>query len=170
MQAAWPSGDAAWRAEDVEADVATMQQWCVAIREARARYQVAPRERLQARFQADDASADVLRRTAPLLANMAGLAETSIGPDEQRTKDSATVVLGDGKAFLLGVVDLDKEKAKLQKEQKSLEGRIGGLQKKLANEGFLAKAPAAVVDKERANLEALQAQLSGVQQSLGELD
>jgi len=170
VHAAWPAAEEAWRAADVEANVGTMQEWCVAIREARARYQVAPRELVEARFQADGATAEVLRATAGLLANMAGLGATTIGPDEQRTKDSATVVLGDSKVYLLGVVDLDKERQKLQKEQQTLQGRIGGVEKKLSNEGFLAKAPAAVVDKERANLEAMRAQLAGVQQSLTELD
>ena len=46
---------------------------------------------------------------------------------------------------------------------------VRSLEKKLANQGFLAKAPAAVVEKERASLAALQAQLAGVQQSLAEL-
>ena len=82
---------------------------------------------------------------------------------------SATVVLGDSKAFLLGVVDLDKEKQKLHKEQKTLEGKIAGLVRKLSNEGFLAKAPAAVVEKERAALDAFKVQLQGVQQSLSGL-
>jgi len=169
VHAAWPVAEPAWQDDDVEAQVAAMQEWCVAIREARARYQVPPRERLEARFQADGATGDVLRATEALLANMAGLAQTTVGPEQERTKDSATVVLGDSKAFLLGVVDLDKEQQKLQKEQKALEGKIGGLERKLSNEGFLAKAPAAVVEKERAALEAYRVQLQGVQQSLAEL-
>lgn len=169
VHAAWPTSQTSWRDDAVEANVATMQTWCVAIREARARYQVAPREQLEARFQADGATATVLQATKALLANMAGLASAAIGPDQERTKDSATVVLGESKAFLLGVVDLEKERQKLSKEQKALAGRIGGLEKKLANQGFLAKAPAAVVEKERASLAALQAQLAGVQQSLEEL-
>ena len=169
VHAAWPVADASWQDDDAEAQVAAMQEWCVAIREARARYQVPPRERLDARFQAGGATADVLRATEALLANMAGLATTTVGLEQARTKDSATVVLGDSKAFLLGVVDLEKEQQKLQKEQKTLEGKIGGLEKKLSNEGFLAKAPAAVVEKERAALDAFKLQLQGVQQSLSEL-
>ena len=169
VHAAWPDADPSWQDDAVEVQVAAMQQWCVAIREARARYQVPPREQLETRFQADGATADLLRATEALLANMAGLGKTEIGPGLERTKDSATVVHGDSKAFLLGVVDLDKEKQKLEKELKALTGRIGGLDKKLSNEGFLAKAPAAVVEKERAALEAYKVQLQGVQQSLAEL-
>ena len=169
VQAAWPTGDAAWRASEVEQQIAAMQQWCVAIRETRARYQVPPKDRLVARFQASGADAAVLQAAAPLLAHMSGLGEVQIAADAQRTKDSATVVLGASKAFLLGVVDLAKEQAKLQKEADKLCSQIGGIEKKLGNEGFVAKAPPAVIEKERQSLAALQAQLAGIEQSLREL-
>ena len=170
VHAAWPAGDANWRAPDIESNIAAMQQWCVAIREARARYQVAPRDRVEARFQADGDTADVLRATADLLANMAGLSHVAIGPDQQRTKDAATVVHGDGKAFLLGVVDLAKEQQKLDKQAQKLQSSIDGIERKLQNEGFVKKAPPAVVEKERAALADLKTQLESVRQSLAELD
>jgi valyl-tRNA synthetase len=169
VHAAWPRSDAALCADDVEQKVAVMQQWCVAIREARARYQVASRERVAARFQADGDTAAVLRATGPLLANMAGLGDVAIGPDQQRSADAATVVLGNAKVFLLGVVDMAKEKQKLEQQLAQLAGRIGGIEKKLGNEGFVKKAPPQVVESERENLAALKQQLAGVQQSLAEL-
>ncbi|MFN9758744.1 MAG: valine--tRNA ligase [Planctomycetota bacterium] len=169
VRAAWASAPAAWRSAAAEREIAAMQQWCVAIRETRARYQVAPKDRLVARFAADGELAATLRAVAPLLAHMAGLAEVTITADAQRTTDSATVVLGAGKCHLLGVVDLEKEKAKLLKEAEKLRGQIGGIERKLGNEGFVAKAPPEVIAKERATLAALQAQLAGVEQSLADL-
>jgi valyl-tRNA synthetase len=78
-------------------------------------------------------------------------------------------VLGAAKAYLLGVVDLAKEQAKLTKEAEKLRSQIGGIEKKLGNDGFVAKAPPAVIEKERQSLASLQAQLTGVEQSLREL-
>ena len=169
VHAQWPTGGAGWRAVTIEQHIASMQQWCVAIRETRARYGVAPKDRIAARFAADGDAAALLRATSTLLAHMSGLGDITIGNDPQRTKDSATVVLGASKAFLLGVVDLAKEQAKLLKEADKLRGQIAGIEKKLGNEGFVAKAPPAVIDKERQSLAALQAQLAGVEQSLREL-
>ena len=100
---------------------------------------------------------------------MAGLSETSIGADQQRTKDSATIVVGNAKVFLVGVVDLEKEKKKLEKEAGKLDGQIGGIERKLGNEGFLAKAPPAVIEKEREQLVAMKARLEAIKQSLSEL-
>jgi valyl-tRNA synthetase len=141
----------------------------VALREARARHQVPPRNRLAARFQAEGDAANVLHAVSPLLSHMAGLSEVAIGGAVQRTADSATVVQGNSKAFLLGVVDLAKEKAKLEQQVEKLCAQIGGIEKKLGNEGFTAKAPPQVIQKERQNLEGLRQQLAGVEQSLREL-
>jgi valyl-tRNA synthetase len=169
VHASWPSPPAAWRDAGAEQDLAAMQQWCAAIRETRARYQVPPKDRLAARFAAIGDDAARLERTRALLAHMSGLGDVTIAADAQRTADSATVVLGSGKAFLPGVVDLAKERAKLQKEAEKLRGQVAAVEKKLANEGFVAKAPPAVIDKERASLAALRAQLDGIEQSLREL-
>jgi valyl-tRNA synthetase len=169
VQARWPAAPSAWRDAAAEQQVAAMQQWCVAIRETRARYGTPPKERLSARIQASGASAATLGAVQGLLAAMAGLASVEIGAGVQRTPDSATVVVGDGKAFLLGVVDLQKEKAKLQQQADKLQGQIRGIQQKLGNEGFVAKAPPEVVAQQRQNLERLRQQLAGVQQSLQEL-
>jgi valyl-tRNA synthetase len=169
VHARWPVTNAAWLAPGVEQEVAAMQQWCVALRETRARYQVPPKDRLAARMQVDGEPARMLQATAPLLAHMAGLSEVEIDANVQRTVDSATVVLGAGKAFLLGVVDLEKEREKLAREGDKLRAQIANIEKKLGNEGFVAKAPPAVIERERNNLTSLQAQLAGVEQSLREL-
>jgi valyl-tRNA synthetase len=58
--------------------------------------------------------------------------------------DSATVYLP-----LSDLVDTEKERARLEAEQKELVGEIDRLDKKLSNEGFVAKAPEAVVNQQR---------------------
>ncbi|MEO6595162.1 MAG: valine--tRNA ligase [Planctomycetota bacterium] len=169
VHAEWPKGDARWSAPEIEQQVAAMQEWCVAIREARARYQVPPKDRIAMHIQAVGQDAALLTAVEPLLAHMAGLAEVVISASVERTADSALVVQGACKAFLLGVVDLAKEKQKLEQQAEKLRAQIAGIQKKLGNEGFVAKAPPDVVAKERGNLDGLQAHLAGVEQSLNEL-
>ena len=103
---------------------------------------------------------------------LAGLVEQEID-DLTISLSNVTELVSEASALpclLCGqVVDLEKEKAKLLKEQGKLEGQIGGLERKLSNEGFLAKAPAAVVEKERAQLSAMQARLEAITQSLNDL-
>ena len=78
--------------------------------------------------------------------------------------DSATIFLP-----LADLVDTEKEIARLEGEQKKLNGEIERLEKKLSNEGFVAKAPAAVVDAERAKLAKYRENLEGVLTALAKL-
>jgi valyl-tRNA synthetase len=72
----------------------------------------------------------------------------------------------DIEAYVLGVVDLGKEREKLGKQREKLDQQISGLAGKLGNEGFVAKAPPDVVARERARLEDLQRQLESLDAAL----
>jgi valyl-tRNA synthetase len=65
----------------------------------------------------------------------------------QIVTDAATVYIPMG-----DLVDFEKELARLTKEKEKTEGEILRLEKKLGNEGFVAKAPAAVIEGEKAKL------------------
>ena len=167
--AAWPAVQPAWRDELVEGQLTTLQQLVTRIRETRAQYQVPPKDKVPLRIQADGATAATCMAGRELLASMANCTDVRIGPNQERTADAATVVVGDAKAYLVGVVDLKKEQARLEQLQQKLQGQIDGIDKKLANAGFVAKAPPEVVAQQRQNLDNLRQQLAAVAQSLGEL-
>ncbi|HAI58258.1 MAG TPA: valine--tRNA ligase, partial [Xanthomonadaceae bacterium] len=67
---------------------------------------------------------------------------------------AAAAVLGELTLLvpLAGLVDLDAERARLDKEIKRVEGEIGKCHGKLSSETFVANAPAAVVEQERKRL------------------
>ncbi len=77
---------------------------------------------------------------------------------------SATIMLP-----LSDIIDTEKEKARLLSEKQKLEAEIERIDKKLSNEGFVAKAPAAVVDGERAKREKYKENLAGVLSALDKL-
>jgi valyl-tRNA synthetase len=85
--------------------------------------------------------------------------EGRLSADEtvQIVTSAATILLP-----LSDIIDLEKEKARLSAEQKKLEGEIARLSAKLSNEGFVAKAPAAVVEAERVKLDKYRENLAGV--------
>jgi valyl-tRNA synthetase len=80
------------------------------------------------------------------------LARITAIEDAKLAGPSAHAVLPDGAALDVGLgeIDLAKERTRRQEELARLERQLAGLRGKLANEGFLAKAPAAVVEQERA--------------------
>ncbi len=82
----------------------------------------------------------------------------------QIVTDAATVYLP-----LSDIIDTEKEKARLTAELQKLDGEIERVEKKLQNEGFVAKAPAAVVEGERAKLEKFRENRKGVAEALAKL-
>ena len=92
--------------------------------------------------------------------------EGKISADDavQIITDSATIFLP-----LSDIIDTEKEKARLEGEEKKLIGEIERLENKLSNEGFVAKAPAAVVEGEKAKLEKYRENLEGVIAALNKL-
>lgn len=78
--------------------------------------------------------------------------------------DSATVYLP-----LSDLVDTEKERARLEAEKKRLESEMERVGKKLLNESFVSKAPAAVVEAERTKLAKYTENLSGVLAALEKL-
>ncbi|MBQ4091557.1 MAG: class I tRNA ligase family protein, partial [Clostridia bacterium] len=95
-----------------------------------------------------------------------GFAESEVSADNavQIITDAATIFLP-----LSDIIDFEKEKARLEGEKKRLEGEIERIEKKLSNQGFVAKAPAAVVEGERAKMAKYRENLEGVLAALAKL-
>jgi valyl-tRNA synthetase len=77
--------------------------------------------------------------------------------------------LGTAYVPLAGLIDLDAERARLQKQQDETTAFITSVQKKLANENFVTRAPPEVVARERARLLELEERLGRVREQLASL-
>ena len=112
--------------------------------------------------------------TAVFFTRLASASEVEIGEsfDDVLSADDAVRIVTDSATVFLplsDIVDTEKEIARLEAEQKKLVGEIERIEKKLANEGFVAKAPAAVVDGEKAKLAKYRENLDGVLSALAKL-
>jgi valyl-tRNA synthetase len=90
-----------------------------------------------------------LMRNCDAVMTLARLASARSG--DEFPKGSAQFVMGEAVAALpLGdVIDLGKERARLQKEQKKMVDEIARLDAKLANQKFIANAPEDVIDEQK---------------------
>jgi len=80
--------------------------------------------------------------------------------------DSAAFLTRGSAGYVEGVVDREGEQGRLSKQAEKLTKGIKGIEAKLNNENFLAKAPDHVVAQERERLGSLRAELDAVRQSL----
>jgi valyl-tRNA synthetase len=116
-----------------------------------------------------DAFLTVVREQAPAFEQLARVDRVST---ESANGVGAHAVLASGAELFLpleGVIDLERERARLGEELAKLEGHLGGTRKKLENEAFVAKAPAEVVQKERDRLAQLEEQRAKLQEKLASL-
>ena len=80
---------------------------------------------------------------------------TVLSPDAPKPENATVTVVNGLEVYLLlkDLIDADKEKERIAKEQATVLKEIARLEGKLNNQGFLAKAPKAVVAKEKEKLE-----------------
>jgi len=147
-----------------EAEMAVVMGVVTAIRNIRGEMRVAPGATLNATVKpAADGSAALVRSYAPLIQTLARAA-LSVDPAASRPRSSALGVVGDMEVYvaLEGIVDLNAERQRLEKEIKRAEEAIAFGRAKLARPEFAERAPAEIVDKERekvAQQEALREKL-----------
>src|SRR5439155_80206 len=169
IQAPWPTANPAWRDTALEARMTFLQEVIRGIRDLRSKYTISPHAKVQVHIRAADEAAATLHAWPDLLVTMAGLESVAVAPDMQRAPDAATVVVGPVEVYIPGVIDADKEKARLTKQREQLLSRVEGSRRKLANADFLRKASAEVVQKERDRLAENEAQIENVETTLAAL-
>jgi valyl-tRNA synthetase len=169
IRAAWPTAQSAWHDTALEAQMTFLQEVVRAIRDLRSKYTISPHARVPVRIRAAGEAAATLNAWHNLLTTMAGLESVEIAPDAQRSPDAATAVVGQIEVYIPGVIDMDKERARLTKQREQLLGRLEGSRRKLANADFLNKASSEVVQKERDRLAECEAQVENVEATLATL-
>ncbi len=119
-----------------------------AIRNIRGEMNIAPSKKVNAMIK----SSSVKDHQIEYIKKLAKVEELNVDANIQKPKASASAVLSGVEIFipLEGLIDLEVEKQKIQKEISRLEGSLAGIDKKLSNEKFVANASPEVVEKERA--------------------
>ncbi|WP_027175705.1 valine--tRNA ligase [Desulfovibrio aminophilus] len=143
------------RDEAVAARMELFQGVVTAVRNIRAELGVDPAKKLDLLVRTPSAEdAALLESVRPLLLSLARLENFQAGPEVKGPRASGTAVVRGNEVFvpLEGVVDFEAELIRVGKQLDKLAQQVSIVEKKLANQGFVAKAPAEVVEKEREKL------------------
>ena len=168
MMAPYPRVEDFPKDEGILEDVAFLQECIVAIRRLRADMELSPKVELK--ILATGEKADRLPAHAGALAHLAGIGSVEILIGDRPEASATTVVNGAELVIPLeGVVDLDAERARLDKEIQKVGKDVQDLERRLGNAGFVAKAPEHVVNGFREKLAAAQVKLEQLRQARGEL-
>ncbi|MBK7379579.1 MAG: valine--tRNA ligase [Ignavibacteriales bacterium] len=119
-----------------------------AIRNIRGEMNIAPSKKVNAMIK----SSSVKDHQIEYIKKLAKVEDLKVDANIQKPKASASAVLRGVEIFipLEGLIDLEVERLKIQKEITRLEGSLAGIEKKLSNEKFVANASPEIVEKERA--------------------
>ena len=166
----YPEADASFESAQAAADIEWLKAAVTALRSIRSQMNISPARAVPLLLQDGDASDKArAQRYDAALQFLARL--ESIEWITGEAPASAAAVLGSLKLLipLEGLIDLDAEKSRLDKELKRIAGEIGKCQGKLSSETFVQNAPAAVVEQERARLADWTAQQAALQAQRGKL-
>ena len=119
----------------------------------------------------DAAHYAVLKENESYIARFSNPEEFVYGEDVEAPSDAVTSVITGAEIYLplAGLINIEDEIARLEKEAEKLQQEVDRVEKKLSNEKFVAKAPATVVEAERAKGADYQAQREAVLERIATL-
>ncbi|HDS09503.1 MAG TPA: valine--tRNA ligase [Firmicutes bacterium] len=111
---------------------------------------------------------DFLRNHSHYIKSLTRAEAVELGSETERPAKSAVAVVNELEIFIpLGkLIDIDKEKERVLKNIKELEGFLTSAEKKLSNPNFIGKAPADIVNKEKAKKEELELKIKKLKDNL----
>jgi valyl-tRNA synthetase len=168
--APWPDYPTDWQSDSVEARFARMQDLVRGIREVRNRYQVDDKTPLDVAVKCGDAVAADFTSLAAFVKQLAGVGKFEAG-SVAKPKPAGSIVRPDfeGYVALAGLIDPAVEAKRLEKLIAEKTKLLDATKGKLANEGFVARAPAEVVQQQKDLVVELEQQLTALSENLKEL-
>ncbi|MDR1995800.1 valine--tRNA ligase [Azonexus sp.] len=166
MLAAYPQANLARVDTACEAKIERLKTLTHACRNLRGEMGLSPAQRMPLLVAGGGAE---MAEFAPILAALGKLSEVQIVDELPADTMAPVAVVGETRLMLKVEIDVAAERERLKKEIDKLEKQIAIAQGKLANEGFVARAPAAVVEQEKQRVADFSATLEKLKPQLAKL-
>jgi valyl-tRNA synthetase len=154
--------------KNAEAEILFVQEVVTAIRNIRGEMNLAPSKLINVFLKTDK----VTEEQALYMKSLVRIDKLEFDLHMAKPKASASAVVKGCDIFipLEGLIDLDVERTRIEKEITRLSSSLEGVKKKLSNENFVAKAPADVIEKERTKMEDWEKSLEKLKAILSDLN
>ena len=170
-KAAWPVAPAGAVDEEALKAFGALMEIVGTVRNLRAEKKVDPKREVRALLAAPPALLEALRPQLAVMEALAKMKVEALAEALTPPKGAAAGLAGQVQVFLPleGLVDLGEERARLAKEGEKLKGLLEAQQRKLSNEAFVSKAPAKLIEAEKAKVGELENAIAKLQATLKDL-
>ena len=171
MIQAWPHIQKQIISKEAEDDMAILIELVSSIRNMRSIWNVEPQKAIEAMINVHDKEKEAfIGENSDFMKRLGRISELEVGRIAKPKSSAVSIV----RAFevylpLEGLIDFEKEKARLAKEEKRMEQEIRSLKTRLGDESFLSKAPKEVVENQRKHKEEVEAQLVKMRENIKEI-
>ncbi len=170
VTAPWPEVADVLIDEDAEEEFERIQEVVGAIREARTRLKVPPRETIELSSQEPAALAAKIAENRWIGETLANFRGREFGPNVEAPEGAAVVLAGGCKLYLHGLGgDTGAQREALEKKLAELEKSVTNFEKRLSNKSYVEKAPAKLVQETKDQLAAAQREVDTVREQLAAL-
>ena len=162
----WPVYKEEWNFQVEEEEISLIKEAVRSIRNVRSEMNVPPSRKAQVFVVSENEKVlDIFNRGKVFFATLASASEVIMQKDKAGIdEDAVSAVIPETVLYmpLAELVDFEKEIERLTKEKAKLQSEVDRVVKKLSNEGFIAKAPAKLIEEEKAKQAKYEAMLAEV--------
>jgi valyl-tRNA synthetase len=168
----WPVVDSELIQDNIENEIQILMDVISAVRNIRASLNVSPGKEANLTIRGKMEICEALEKHVGYLQRLAKLEEIKMGEKREKPPKSATAVIKGLELFvpLSGIIDLNKEIKRLEKQIQDMEGRLTAVNHKLANKNFVDRAPENIINHERQKQHNYETDLFKLQQNLESLE
>ena len=169
--ASWPTRVIEDVDAKAESEMGIIQEVISAVRNIRSELRVPPGKKINVVISAGGDMLSLLSNQAGYIQVCSQASEVKVGENVQKPPSSGSAVIKDIELYvpLEGLIDIDEESRRIQKEIDKFTKLLNGIESKLNQEKFLSKAPQDVIDRERERKKEYTESLSKLEDSLSTL-
>jgi len=164
----WIKPKAFKKSKNIQKEMDFLKSIVTSIRSIRSRMNVPFSKKVDLTVRCDKKVEVTFNNHKSLITSLANLNNISLGEKIERPSQSSTAVVEGAELFipLGGLIDIDQEKARMEKRILEINRLLSSINGKLANENFINRAPESVIMKEKSNLSKLTDELEKVNSNL----